>query len=545
MRSRFLCAFVLLCGADVANAQQWPSSASPGYYPPQFAPGYQSGYQPGYQAAPQAYGYYGQGQAPNQQGYYPYNTGNYPNNAAAYPTYPTYPTAAQGSDSSASLPPSPAQAASPVQEAPAAATAMPGVAMTPGANIFDPAQGPPLACDGGSCGGDCCQPREPEKPKAEVGKDHMWIGADYVLSFLRPQHLPGPLATTGSISDPRPGALGQPGTGVLFGDNIDFTSYSGVKLECGFYLDADNHFGVDFAGMYLFPNRINFMRGSDAGGNPIITRPVTNANTGQEIAYLDSFPSTTIGGATNPGIAAGNIDIAARSEFWSGEVNGSYNFFPGEHFRGEIMIGARYLRLAESLAIQDQFSPLSNNVLTFNGAPVNAGSSLVDLDRFRTTNQFYGLQIGGAINWDSEWFFVNAYAKCAFGAIDEQVDINGASTLSTPTGNTTTTGGLLALPSNIGHYDRTVFGITPEVGLNVGVNITRHLCLTAGYSFLYWNQVVRPAGQIDRTVNPTQVPTDNSFGGASGMGGAARPAFAFNDDYLWLHTLTIGFVVHY
>ena len=82
-------------------------------------------------------------------------------------------------------------------------------------------------------------------------------------------------------------------------------------------------------------------------------------------------------------------------------------------------------------------------------------------------------------------------------------------------------GGVYAQPSNIGSYNRNELSAIPEVGVNVGCQLTAHLRALVGYSFLYIAEVVRPGDQIDRTVNLTQQ-------NAGGLVGAARPQFAFN-----------------
>ena len=82
-------------------------------------------------------------------------------------------------------------------------------------------------------------------------------------------------------------------------------------------------------------------------------------------------------------------------------------------------------------------------------------------------------------------------------------------------------GGLLALPSNIGRYDRDVFSWVPELGVTIGYQCTDHWKLFVGYNVLYWSSVVRPGEQIDRTVNANQLPPPVG-------GGPNRPLFTFN-----------------
>ena len=108
-----------------------------------------------------------------------------------------------------------------------------------------------------------------------------------------------------------------------------------------------------------------------------------------ETAFLDAFP----------GISSGSVAVIATSQFWGAEFDASYHCQPCEHLHLEGLAGFRYLHLAESLTIQDQLTPLQDNVLTFDGATnfVNPPSTLADQDQFRTTNNFYGFQLGSRI----------------------------------------------------------------------------------------------------------------------------------------------------
>jgi hypothetical protein len=520
MRTRLLCGLVLLCGAEVAHAQQ--QMPAYGYY------GYYQQNAPRYQAAPVSYGYYGYSQNPQVSGYGQYYRGNgyYPS-YANYNNYPAanyqYPAANYQNYYGYNYP----------QYMGAMQPPASGAASADAAAVADAVS---------------CEPDVSEQSRSPSilslpdhgGKDRCWVGAEYTVSWFRPQHLSGPLVTTGAVTDALPGALGQQGTAVLFGNNIDYSMFNGVKAELGFFLDCDNRFSAEVAGLYLFFNHAHFGASSDPLGNPVIARPVFNAVSGVEQAYLDALPANPIAGL--PALAAGSVTMDSTAELWGGEVNGRCYFCLGNGLYADGLFGARYLRLAESLTIGDRVQPLVDNVRSFQGVLIPAVDSLADQDRFRTRNEFYGLQLGGRIGWEQEWFFVSAYAKVGLGATDENVNINGSTTLITPTGSQVAAGGILALPSNIGSHDRTVFGIVPEVGVNVGINVTKHLQLTAGYSFLYWNQVARPSGQIDRGVNPSAVPSDSSFGSGTGP---TRPAFGFNDEYLWIHTLSVGVGIHY
>src|SRR5204862_492234 len=77
-------------------------------------------------------------------------------------------------------------------------------------------------------------------------------------------------------------------------------------------------------------------------------------------------------------------------------------------------------------------------------------------------------------------------------------------------------GGLLALPSNIGRYSRDRFAVLPEASINLGYQVTPWLRATAGYTFLYCSNVVRPGDQVNLAVNPTQLPSNLTAPAPSG-----------------------------
>jgi hypothetical protein len=363
--------------------------------------------------------------------------------------------------------------------------------------------------------------------------DHIWLSTELLLGWIQPQHVP-PLATTGSPLDAHPGALGQPNTATLFGgNNIDPGITYGLRGDFGIFVDNDARFSLDIGGLYLAPDRERFTAVSDAAGNPIIARPFFNVVLGRESAFVNSLP----------GLASGGISIASSSEMAGAELNASFHNYSADRLHTEALFGFRYMRLAESLTINDQLSPLTNTGgLTFLGNPIGVGDSLSDEDRFRTINDFYGIQIGGRVQWEGDWFFVSGFGKIALGATNQQVDIDGQTVLTSAAGSQAAEGGILALPSNIGHHSRVELGYMPEGGINIGIKVCPHVQLVAGYSFLYWNAVARPGNQIDLGVNPARVPSDTTFG-QSGI--PARPAFSFNDDSFWVQTLNLGIEIRY
>ncbi len=500
MRTPLLGILALLCGADLALAQTWPASAGTANYP---------AYGP---SAPAA----GGAPASGYNYYYYYLPRSAPGYAAAPAT--NYAPVAQ-------QPVAPSPGPTVVLEAPTQVeTAGPMVPsdIMPGQPIVLP---PPEKLKHRSL------PDGAEEHQEPVPTCY-WLSVGYVEAFIPRERLTTPLVTTGSPTDVHAGALGQPGTRVLFGSPIDFGGFSGVQAEVGGFLDSDHHLSLEWNGEFLLPNHVTFRATSNLEGLPVIARPVFDVLAGREAAFVTAFP----------GLAAGSTLVQARSEFFTTEVNARYHWCFEEQCHVSALLGFRYMRLAEDLSVQDVLAPLVANGLTFEGTFVNPPSSLADLDVFQTRNQFYGPQIGGQVGWEGTYFFANAFAEVALGATDQTVMINGLTTATTATGPRVASGGILALSSNIGTHSRTVFGVVPETGLNLGVRITPHVSLTIGYSFLLWNEVVRPGAQIDRFVNPELIPSSKNFGPLTGP---ERPIFSFHDESFLVHSFTCGLGFQY
>jgi hypothetical protein len=131
--------------------------------------------------------------------------------------------------------------------------------------------------------------------------------------------------------------------------------------------------------------------------------------------------------------------------------------------------------------------------------------------------------------------FVGVRASVALGGNRQVTDIEGSTVITPPGGPPqTTSGGLLALPSNIGHYERTEFAVMPQVGVRAGVQLTDHVRVYAGYDFLYLSDALRAGDQIDPRVNPTLLPPVRA-----GVGPAV-PAYTPQSTDFWMQGVNVG-----
>ena len=195
--------------------------------------------------------------------------------------------------------------------------------------------------------------------------------------------------------------------------------------------------------------------------------------------------------------------------------------------------GFQYLSLNENLVINENLT-----VLPTAPPPLVPGSTIMATDRFETRNSFYGGQIGARAEWWRGAWFTNVSGQVALGDTHQEVHISGSTVFTNPgSAPIRQPGGLLALPTNIGNYSRDQFSVVPQVGLNVGRQLTNNIRVFAGYTVIYWSNVVRPGDQIDPVINPTQLPTPT---GPGTLVGPARPAFSFHETGLLIHGINLG-----
>lgn len=383
-----------------------------------------------------------------------------------------------------------------------------------------------------------CSPDDCSCLKKLYPAGHTWVSAEYLLWWLRGQSTPA-LVTTGPGTAPPAqfGVLGVPGTQVLFGGkDLDYSSTNGLRLMAG--IQGPGHLvGIEGGAFVLEQRVIRQSFTSDAAGNPVIARPF--------------FDQTGVGARTltsGPGVFSGALEASTSSRLWGGEVNVTKAAFgllnDCSSIELDLIGGIRYLDLSERLSLAQRSTILPNGVSAFGGNFLFAPTEIDVADSFAARNQFFGGQIGAALEFQYCHFFFYAVGKVGFGVNHETLNINGSSTAITPGGPTTTLpGGLLALPSNIGGHGHDTFAAVPEVDLNIGYQLNRHLRFFVGYDFLYWGDVVRPGNQVSNLrLSVGQIPTSPAFGTASNP---TLPVSNLHHSDYWAHGLNAGMAFHF
>ncbi len=356
-------------------------------------------------------------------------------------------------------------------------------------------------------------------------EQRFWAGADYLRWRIQDGPLPVPLVTTSFPASQ--GIAGAPDTIILSGPvhSLDFQQLNGVRATGGYWVNPC--LAVEASGFVLEQGATDFFATST--GAPLLARPALNALTRAEGSLLIAAP----------GMASGSIDVHATSQLFGSEVNLLLNAFRGCAFNVNLLSGLRYVDLREGLDVT-QNTQLLGPALSFGGVPLRAGSALTIADTLDTRNQFYGGQFGVQSGLQLGRVFVGTTAKIAVGSTHQVASANG-NTTRLDTG-AVLPGGLLFLPSNIGRRGNDAFSLLPEGSIEVGLQLSKQLSLSLGYSFLYWTRVVRPGDQLNQRVTPTQLPTSVLF--VPGVPGG-QPSLVLTDRSFWAQGLSAGLAFRY
>ncbi len=406
-----------------------------------------------------------------------------------------------------------------------------------------PAPTPPdpltrCACDcSAACPAPTCSPAACCDPcgKAGPADPRVWGSADYLLWWVRKAEVP-PLVVTGSPFDLFPGALDQPGTRILFGnDGPRYGAFNGLRLDLGAWLDDEESLGVEAGGFVMERRSVQFNARGDANGQPFLAAPFVNALTGNQNVY---FISQNLPPPALSALLTGGVGIFSATQLWGWDVNGVVNVLRDDAWRVDGLVGFRQLSLRESLSYVETASNLDvGGAVEFLGTSVPPGFTVTTYDKFKTDNRFNGGQVGARVERRLGPLTVDVLGKLGLGSMHERVIIEGSTTTNAPFPVTQAPGGIYAQTTNIGGHSHDAFAVVPEFGLNLAVDVTANVRARLGYTFLYASSVVRPGDQINPRINPGLVPIDATFGTP---GGPAQPAFERKATGFWAQGINFG-----
>jgi hypothetical protein len=352
--------------------------------------------------------------------------------------------------------------------------------------------------------------------------NRFWVVGEYLMWFTKGNQLP-PLLTAGSISDNLPGALGQPGTSILYGGgNVSTGLSSGGRLRGGLWFGDDRVFGVDATFFFLAPTTNNSSFNSPS--NQVLALP-----------YFDTLTTPAQANATilsYPGQSSATFTAAVKNSLWGADTDFRLAFWRSYQVQASFLAGFRYLQLNDSLDLT------TNATTSAGGQSGGPTGSIVSNSSFDTRNDFYGAQLGGDLSWCWGRFFLDSYLKVAVGATHESATIGG-NTQVTAAGTVLTSYplGPLAASTNIGTNSRNVFAVVPEFGLTLGWQFNPHIRALVGGTALYLSRAMRPGDIIDTGVNPTVL--GKALLGTP-VSGTPHPTFPNTDSDFWAGGANFG-----
>ena len=297
-------------------------------------------------------------------------------------------------------------------------------------------------------------------------------------------------------------------------NDIDVHDRLGGRFTLGRWLE-NTHTPWAIEGTFSFFGSRRTRHDFASNGVTVLEHPFIDADTG----LPDSLP-VAIDNSLAPRAGVSQIETASR--MFGYEVNLRRELCRTSHGHLDLLAGYRQFHLDEGISIRDR--------VVYNTAPVPLSDATVtSFDEFGTHNLLLAGQVGFEVEYGWRGFFIDGWGKFALGGNKEVINISGATQVRPTPGRTPPpdtlngknfAGALFAQPSNIGRYEDWQFTVMPEVGVNVGYAFTSNVRLSAGYHFLFLNNVVRPGDAIDTTITRNQIPQLQPLAQAAG----SRPA---------------------
>jgi outer membrane protease len=289
----------------------------------------------------------------------------------------------------------------------------------------------------------------------------------------------------------------------------------------GRWFDCNQTTGLEISYLTAETDTSGFF--ATSAGTTIIARPFYNVDTGKQDARLISYSE----------VNDGSIDVSARSHLDGLDFTMRHGLFWDSSRRLDFMAGYRYMQLKDVFRTHEATFSTDPSGLV----PIGTATSIHDL--FDTKNEFNGANLGFAGRMQNNRWSVDLLMKLGIGNTRSRVNLQGSSTITTPDGKVASyDSGLLVLDSNTQSITHNHFSMIPEIGINLGYDLTPRMRATVGYSLIYWSHVARAGDQVNTDLNP------NEFQSTTWTG-AAIPRETFVVDDYWIQGLNVGLDLHF
>ena len=369
-------------------------------------------------------------------------------------------------------------------------------------------------CDAYGCDSMSC--------KESLCEGNTWATMEALLWFVEDRNTV-PLAITfddSDIEDPEPrlSSVSEFSSGLAPGFRVDAGSWLTENIGVGgrFSMIFDGSTDVNFAA--------NTAQDQSAVGTGI---PFIDPNVGTSLFLVNAIE------AAGP-ISAGSIDIEEEIEFWMAEAYGRIRFAAARRHSLDLVGGYTRMELENTLGLDVNRIALDSSIQAL-------GTRTILSDRFETENTFNGGQVGfEAVMTRGRWM-ARSLTKVHLGNMNQRVSRRGSGTVTTPGFAAADTGGGFFGRSEGESIERDLFAFIPEANFKLGYALTPHAYLTAGYTFLYLDNVALASTAINPIVSPPLAGFENG----PPLGFGSDNVLAIADDSLFIHGVDVGLVLDF
>ncbi|HZW61078.1 MAG TPA: BBP7 family outer membrane beta-barrel protein, partial [Candidatus Babeliales bacterium] len=192
---------------------------------------------------------------------------------------------------------------------------------------------------------------------------HSWAQAEFLFWAIKKNGTAIPFVTQASLSDPLPGALGQPGTEVALSScSVSPTKHPGFRALLGTSLHEEKNIDLE-ANYFLLPERSckKSLATSGQPGSPNFAVPVFDT-TG--VWGLNGIPGETIAVlpgplGSDPGFD-GSFSVCGANRFQGAELQALFQCAHWNDWSLTVSTGFAWMQLLESIVLNVKTSTDSN-----------------------------------------------------------------------------------------------------------------------------------------------------------------------------------------
>ena len=395
---------------------------------------------------------------------------------------------------------------------------------------YAPAGGWENGCNSGCDGGCDSVGRIRRKCGLKAFDCNTWATYEALLWFPQARKMPVLVASAdpGELPILGPGGSAADGVTALFGGEIDGGLSAGFRADYGKWLSSD--FGIGGRFWWLGENGQSYSASDLNGADGSFGRPFFEINPGAPngvgesallISYLDGDSEFT-----------GSVSAESTLDLLAAEVYGRFRLGSSACHQLDFIGGYSHFRVDDKLSISSSTTTIVSDPLDPPPGTVRTFSDMIEAE-----NRFHGGQLGFELSATRGCWMVRSMTKVHLGNMQQTYTASGRSTNAIlPNAPAQFPIGMLVQSNNSGTFQDDVFAFAPEANFKLAYRFRPNVLLSVGYSFIYFDNLALTGSVIDRNIDGPLLGSGNS---------GVLPAFANDDDSLFVHGIDLGAVIDF